>query len=150
MNVRLLAVAVAAALLPSCAHPAGRTALTPLTVVRDVVDAPLVTLTNVFEVWADRSDPVPSASAGVGVGRGGISPFLGIGLTFWIAKPLSWIFGGVDYVVGRSLWPNWPNGISPWKEDGDDTWGGLYFPSTRELWTDETLFPGEELGLEEV
>lgn len=145
MNVHIAAAVLAALLLPSCANPVGRAALTPLTVVRDVVDAPLVTLTNVFEVWADRSDPVPQASAGVGLGSGGLSPHIGLSLTYWIAKPLSWIVGGVDYVIGRSLWPNWPNGISPWKEDGDDTWGSLYFPSTRELWSDE-----ERLGVEEV
>ena len=30
-------------------------------------------------------------------------------------------------------WPNFPNGISPWKA-ADASWGSLYFPNTRELW----------------
>jgi len=134
--MKRLVLLLTLALLSGCVSTPGRVVLTPLTVVRDVVDAPLVSLTNVFEVWADRADPVPQASAGVGIGSGGISPQIGLNFTFWIAKPLSWIFGGVDYLVSRSLWPNWPRGISPWKEDGDDTWGSLYFPSTRTLWAD--------------
>jgi hypothetical protein len=133
-----------AALAGGCAHPAGRVALTPLTVVRDTVDAPLVSLTNVFEYWADKSNPIPMPGAGVGVGTGGFGAGIGLNLTYWLVKPLSWIFGAVDYVVCRSLWPDFPTGISPWLAEGE-SWGSLYFPSTRALWRDE----GDEAPLEE-
>lgn len=132
--------ALAFAALPGCSNTVGRVVLTPLTGVRDVVDAPLVTLANAFEYWAERSDPVPVPQAGVSVGTYGVSPSLGINLSYYIFKPFSWIFGGVDYLVCRSLWPDFPAGISPWKTK-DETWGSLYFPNTRELWRDEAKEP---------
>ncbi len=112
-----------------------KVALTPLTVVRDIVDVPFVSLANVFESWAESSSKTPQPSVGVGVGSGGIKPHLGINLGYYVFKPFSWIFGGIDYVLGRSLWPQWPTGISPWKRPQDSV-GSLYFPSTRELWRD--------------
>jgi hypothetical protein len=128
-------------------HPAGKAALTPLTVVRDVVDAPLVTITNVFEYWADRTDPVPRPGANVGwTWRGGFDFGLGFSFTGIISRAFSWVFGGVDYVIGRSLWPNWPRGLSPWLDPGE-SWGSLYFPSTRALWRDAdepVPYPGGE------
>jgi hypothetical protein len=48
-------------------------------------------------------------------------------------KPCSWILGAVDYLPCRSLYPSWPEGVSPWTEDGD-RWGKYYFPNTRALW----------------
>ena len=120
-----------------CQSTAGRAVLTPLTLARDVVDVPLVTVTNVFEYWADRSDPIPTPQAGVGVGTGGVSAGIGLNFSYYIFKPFSWVFGAVDYVAGRSFWPNWPKGISPWVGEGQ-TWGDLYFPSTRELWREAT------------
>jgi hypothetical protein len=133
MSGRTLLVLVA--LTTGCAHPAGRAALTPLTVVGDVVDAPLVSLTNAFEYWGDRSSPIPTPGAGVGVGTGGFGAGIGLNLSYYLFKPLSWIFGAVDWVVGRSFWPGWPTGLSPWLAD-DESWGSLYFPSTRALWSD--------------
>lgn len=113
-----------------------RVLATPFTVVRDVVDAPLVSLTNVFQSWADQSSPVPRAGVGVSVGSGGVRPGLVVGFGYYIWTPLSWVFGGVDWLVGRSIWPGWPSGsTSPWKEQ-HESWGSLYFPSTRELWRD--------------
>lgn len=128
--------------LPACSGlpTAARVVVTPFAVVRDIVDAPLVSLTNVFQTWADHSSPIPSVGVGVTAGSGGVRPGIGIGLGFYIWTPLSWIFGGVDWIVGRSIWPGWPTGHhSPWKTR-QETWGSLYFPSTRELWRDE---PGE-------
>jgi len=125
--------------LPACSGlpTAARVVVTPFTVVRDIVDAPLVSLTNVFQTWADHSSPVPTVGVGVTAGSGGVRPGIGIGLGFYIWTPLSWIFGGVDWIVGRSIWPGWPTGeVSPWKTR-QETWGSLYFPSTRELWRDE-------------
>lgn len=130
------------AVLPVACHTtAGRVVLTPVTAVRDVVDAPLVTLTNAFEDWADASG-APRPNAGVGVGTGGIQPFLGISLGYVLWKPLSWLFGGVDYVVGRSIWPDFPYGVSPWRAEGE-TWGSLYFPSTKALWDDDDAVADE-------
>ena len=134
-------VLFAASTLPACHTTAGRVALTPLTAVRDVVDAPLVSLTNVFEDWADSSGP-PKPNVGVGVGSGGVNPSLGINLGYVLWKPLSWIFGGVDYIIGRSIWPNFPAGISPWRGE-KQTWGSLYFPSTRTLWNDDSQLSEE-------
>ena len=124
--------------LGACANlPApAKVVLTPLTVVRDVVDAPFTSLANVFEHWAEGSHKEPKPNIGVGIGSGGVKPKLGINLGYWGFKPFSWLFGGIDWLVGRSVWPHWPTGISPWKRT-QDSWGSLYFPSTRELWRDE-------------
>lgn len=135
-HTRFSACLVLLLALPACSTTPGRILLSPVTVVRDVVDAPLVSITNVFEYWADRSNPVPVPHVGVGVGPGGVHPSAGINLAFYLFKPLSWLFGSVDYVIGRSIWPNPPNGVSPWLAD-DGSWGDLYFPSTRALWADE-------------
>ncbi len=140
-QLRTVALIMTAVALCSCSSTTGRVALTPLTGARDLVDVPLVTLTNVFEFWAGRSDPTPTPSVGVGVSTGGVSPFAGIGLGYYVFKPISWILGGVDYVVCRSLWPNWPRGISPWVKEGHG-WGTLYFPSSRTLWSDDGVPPG--------
>ena len=133
-----LALAVLLALVPVACHTTtGKVVLTPVTVVRDVVDAPLVSITNLFEDWADASNP-PRPNVGVGVGPGGVNPNFGINLGSALWTPLSWIFGAVDYVIGRSIWPNFPNGLSPWRGEGE-TWGSLFFPSTKTLWADEPV-----------
>ncbi len=137
MARRAAALALCAALLPiGCSNTAGRAILSPLTVVRDVVDAPIVSITNVFDDWAESSSKIPSASAGVSVGPGGVSPGLNFNFSYWIFKPISLVIGSIDYLICRSLWPHWPTGISPWRE-ADQTWGSLYFPNTRELWSDD-------------
>lgn len=120
--------------LQGCNRTQTRIACTPLTLARDLVDAPLVSLTNVMEEWAKRSDPFNPPSPGVGWSSGGgFGIGIGYNIGFFIFKPLSWIFGGVDYVVCRSFFPNWPKGWSPWKRK-DKTWGSLYFINTRALW----------------
>ena len=68
MRTRLLVPALLlASLLPACRGmpTAAKVVLTPLTVVRDVIDVPLVSITNVFHVWALASSPIPQPSAGV-------------------------------------------------------------------------------------
>jgi hypothetical protein len=123
-----------------------RVIATPFTLVRDVVDVPLVSLTNVFQSWADKSDPVPRAGAGLTLGRRGIRPGIFIGFGFYLWTSLSWVIGGADWVLCRSIWPGWPGGdSSPWLARGDD-WGSLYFPSTRALWSDEVPGPTEAPG----
>jgi hypothetical protein len=115
----------------------GKAALTPLTVVRDVVDAPVVTVANSFEYFAEQSHLAKAPTAGVGWSlQGGFNVGVGYDLSYIAFKGLSYIFGGVDYVVCRSLWPNYPNGITPWSKPGYH-WGYLYFPNTRVLWGDE-------------
>lgn len=130
----LLATALTAMVSTGCV--AGKIAATPLTVVRDTVDAPLVTFTNVFELWADRTDPFAPPTPGVGWSwNGGFTLGIGYSIGYFVFKPLSGIFGGVDYLVCRSLYPNWPAGLNPWKKPGQ-SWGSLYFPNTRALWGD--------------
>lgn len=110
--------------------------LTPLTVVRDLVDVPLVSVTNAFEFFADNTRPARTPHAGVGWSwRGGINFGIGYDLSHYLFRGLSWTFGAIDYIPCRSLYPNWPNGVSPWRGEGE-SWGSLYFPNTNALWAD--------------
>lgn len=142
----LALVAVAAMATSGCAaaRTTGKVVATPLTVVRDVVDAPLVSITNVFQFWADKTNPTPVPGASGGwTWKGGFNAGIGIDFSHWLFQGVSWVIGGVDYVVCRSVWPNFPKGVSPWKKDGE-SWGSLYFPSTRALWDDDDDIPPEE------
>jgi len=108
--------------------------LTPLTVTRDTVDLPLVSLTNLFDYWARSSNPNPVPTPGVGWSlNGGFDAGIQYSLGFIFFKALSWTFGSVDYIVGRSVYPAWPWGMSPWKKKDQSFWAVLY-PSTRALW----------------
>ena len=139
ISTRLLRALTFLAVLPllsGCAEliTTGKVVATPLTVVRDVVDAPLVTVTNAFETWADRTNPRPTPGASVGWSwRGGPNVGIGLDISHWLFRGMSYLFGAVDYLPCRSVWPNWPKGISPWKSEGEG-WGSLYFPNTRALW----------------
>ncbi len=114
----------------------GRVVATPLTVVRDVVDAPLVTLANLSETGARKTKPDSlMPSAGVGYGLGGPTAGISLNVTYYFLKGVSYLFGGVDYIIARSLYPNFPEGISPWKEK-EEPWGSLYFPNTNALWAE--------------
>lgn len=114
----------------------GRGAATPIVVVRDVVDAPLVSISSVCLMWAKKFDPFAPPQPGVswnpwsGVGVG-----IGYGLGWFVFNGVGYTVGGVDYVVCRSLYPNWADGLTPWKRKDQD-WGDLYFPGTRALWGD--------------
>ena len=125
----------------------GQVAATPVTVVRDAVDAPLVSLTNVSEEWARRTDPWAAPQPGVSYTiRGGFDAGITYGLGFFVFKAFSGVFGSLDYVVCRSLYPNYPAGISPWKSR-EESWGSLYFPNTRALWGSDppdTVWDDEE------
>lgn len=118
----------------------GKVLVTPLVVVRDTVDLPTVTVTNVFS-WTANSSGGPSAFVGPSwsLRRGfdfGASLNLA-GLIFWT---LSGGVGSVDYVVCRSFYPNFPGGLSPWREHGE-SWWGLYYPCTRALWSSKPESP---------
>jgi hypothetical protein len=110
---------------------------TPVTVVRDVVDVPLVTLTNVFGYFADETRIATAPTAGIGwTWGGGFGLNLGYDISHILFRTLSWTIGGVDYVVCRSIWPNFARGVRPWLKERQP-WGTLYFPNTRVLWGDD-------------
>jgi hypothetical protein len=112
----------------------GKALVTPLTVVRDVVDAPLISLSSVFNHWGSQFNPLDPPQPGVGWSwRGGFGLGITYGLGYFVFKGLTGVVGGVDYVVCRSLYPAWPHGLRPWKKK-DQSWGDLYFPNTRALW----------------
>lgn len=135
MRPALLAAALGAMLI-SQGCVAGKIIVTPLTVVRDVVDVPLVSVTNVFEYFADQTRLAKAPGAGVGWSwKGGFNFGIGYDVSWLLFKSVSGIFGAVDYIICRSIWPNYPNGLSPWRREGQ-TWGSLYFPNTRVLWGD--------------
>jgi hypothetical protein len=111
-----------------------KAALTPLTVVRDVVDVPLVSVTNMFEYFSDNTRIAKTPHAGAGWSwKGGFNFGIGYDLSHLFFAGCSYLFGAVDWLPCRSLYPNWPGGISPWRGEGD-TWGSLYWPNTRALW----------------
>ena len=135
-TIQILCILTICAPLVGCAtmKTTGKVIATPLTVVRDTVDAPLVTLTNVFEYFADQSQIARKPSAGVGWSwKGGFNFGVGYDVSFFLFKGLSWTLGAVDYIPCRTLWPNYAKGISPWLQPGQ-RWGDLYYPDTRALW----------------
>lgn len=134
-----LAVAIACcALLGGCAaaKTTGKVVVTPVAVARDVVDAPLVSVANGFDYFASETRPARAPGAGVGWSwRGGFNFGIGYDISHFLFTGIAWTVGGVDYVVCRSLWPNFPGGVSPIRHEGQ-SWGSLYFPNTRVLWGD--------------
>lgn len=112
----------------------GKVLLTPVTVARDVVDVPLVTISTLFIYWASQSDPFAPPQPGVGWSwRGGFDfgIYYGIGWLFFSAAAVP--VATVDYIVCRSFFPAFPVGLKPWKQK-DQSWGQLYFPNTRAMW----------------
>lgn len=97
----------------------GKVLVTPVLVVRDVVDVPLVAVTNAS---------LHTARASVE------SPFT-IAFGFFILDPLSYLFGAADYLVCRSFYPASPDGLSPWRHWEYQFW----FPNTQALWNDEAF-----------
>ncbi len=129
----IAAASLAAALCLSSGCTTGKVLVTPLTVVRDTVDFPLVTVTNFF-AWIARSSGPPGAFAGPSWSwRGGFDFGIGLNLASWVFWTLSGAVGAVDYVVCRSFYPNFPYGVSPWTKRGQSLWS-LYYCNTRALW----------------
>lgn len=111
----------------------GKIALTPVTVVRDTVDLPLMGLTNFFSWAAQRSgEPVPQANVGWTL-RGGPNFGVGWNLGVVVWAVFSGVFGTIDYVICRSIVPNFPYGVTPWKQK-DEKWGKMLYPNTKALW----------------
>ena len=114
----------------------GKVLVTPLTAVRDVVDAPLVSLSTLFNYWGDQSNPIPTPQPGISWSPfSGFGAGIGLGLGYFVFKGLTGVVGGVDYVVCRSFYPAYPVGLRPWKKRGQKL-GDIYFPNTRALWGD--------------
>lgn len=141
--ILLLCVFVSAQTFQGCASngepvKAAKIALTPVVVVRDVVDVPLVTVANVFEYFAEQSHlaKAPTVSGGYNIFGGNFYGGIGYDFSYVVFKVFSWTIGGVDYLVCRSIWPNFAKGLSPWSKKGYG-WGDLYFSNTRILWGDE-------------
>lgn len=127
-------------LFSGCAvlQTSGKVLVTPLTVTRDVVDAPLVSITNGFEYFADQTKAAKSPHAGVGWSwKGGFNFGIGYDISHYLFKSLSGLFGVIDYIPCRSIWPNFARGVNPWRQE-KQTWGSLYFPNTRVLWGDKS------------
>jgi len=135
-----LAFLLFAGLLCSSGCTTGKVLVTPLTVVRDTVDFPVVTVTNVFAAIA-RASGGPSAFAGPSWSvRGGFNFGIGLNLASWVFWTLSGAVGVVDYVACRSIYPNFPWGISPWLKR-NESWWSLYYTNTRALWSKKEKKP---------
>lgn len=137
-RLALLPVLLVAFFFCGCAaaRTTGKVVVTPVTVVRDVVDAPVVSLTNVCELFASWSNPRSAPQPNVGWSyKGGFNFGIGWNPAWLFFKACSGIIGSVDYLVCRSLYPSWPAGESPWLKEGE-SWWSLYFPNTRALWGD--------------
>ncbi len=128
------------------ARTAGKVIVTPVTVVRDVVDAPLVTVTTTFEYFADQTRVARAPHVGIGWSpHTGIQPNIGYDLSHLAFKAVSLTIGSIDYIICRSLYPNWAGGITPWRPK-THSWGDMYFPNTRALWGDERPVEGSRSG----
>jgi hypothetical protein len=151
MRTLLLLVALIGGLLVcgGCATTPVKVVCTPLAVARDIVDLPFATLGSACKkVGATRSGIAPSdVRSGFGYGYnsiGGWGPGLGISVdvTGPAMRGLSYVFGVPDYLVCRSIYPNFPKGVSPWIKidsygETDEPWGEFLFPNTRALWKEE-------------
>lgn len=114
--------------------------LTPITITRDVIDLPLATMAT---FWNDVGESGKERFGQTTLfGGGGYYHGYGggtgaeIDITYPVGKILGYTFGLVDYVSCRSLYPNFPNGKSPLKNESEK-WGKFLFPNTQELWKAE-------------
>lgn len=141
----LITLALGLMALSSCTVT--KVVLTPVTVVRDVVDLPLTGITNGFLYFAEQTQIAKAPGANVGWSwTGGFNFGVGYDVSHFLFLGLTGVFGAVDYVVCRSVWPEFPTGISPWRKKGQP-WGTLWFPNTRVLWGDRSPIyeaPAEE------
>lgn len=108
--------------------------VTPVAVVRDVVDVPLTGIASFINTGAESTrSSLGRPSAGVGWGLGGPTAGVGLDLSYIVGKAFAYTIGGVDYILCRSLWPNPPQGVTPFKPRGE-SWGSHLFPNTETLW----------------
>lgn len=112
----------------------GKVVVTPIAAVRDVVDVPFTGIASFLNHGADSTKESlgrPNASAGWGLG--GPTAGFGIDFSYIVGKAIAYTFGGVDYIVCRSIFPNFPAGVSPFKKK-DETWGSHLWPNIQGVW----------------
>lgn len=138
MAVRLILSTLALALIAGCATlpPAGKAALTPFAVIRDAVDTPLFTIANIFESGANAIDRAPDNR----LQRAWSGPidyviYWTLEIPALLCELVGTVFGVPDYILCRSIYPNFPRGAKVWVR-GKEPWGPLYFPNTRALWAE--------------
>lgn len=111
-----------------------RTALIPAAVARDTVDMPLAFMTNFCDAIGEtgmKNTGETSTYSGWSSKKGfGIG--IGVNVTGPAGKALGWGFAGVDYILCRSVVPNFPYGISPYIDKEQDL-KDLFFPNMRAL-----------------
>lgn len=115
----------------------GSSILTPIAVIRDIVDIPFASLTT---FWANVAESGKGRTGDTDVhggwdSRSGTGVGAGIDITYPAGWTFSAIFGTVDYIVCRSLYPCPVEGVSPWKEEKEKWWSQYFFPNTRALWS---------------
>ena len=133
-------------LCTGCATTA-RVIATPVAVARDVVDLPLASIASGCKYMADlrggRPGPVESHSGYGWTSNNGWGPGLGVSadITGPFMRAMQYVFGVPDYLICRSLYPDFPKGVSPWKkfeyfDRESETWGEFLFPNTGALWSE--------------
>lgn len=134
-GLALAATSAALAITTGCASLPGKIALTPLTVARDIVDLPLASTTTYLDDLSEsrRYDTGRTRAYPGWSNRGGWFFGTSTDVTSPVAKLLSYVLGATDYVTCRSLYPNFPKGISPLKRRYQG-WNKFLFPNTGALW----------------
>ena len=135
-----LAIGISSLLGTGCTSipRAVKVALTPVAIVRDIVDIPLTVTANGIYSLSNHS------------GQRDMFNYHGLksGEKFSInqfgVEATSDLFGGLDYLLCRSLIP-FPEGTTLWKEDSS-TWREYLFPNTHAIWapTAEDAFTGKK------
>jgi hypothetical protein len=134
----VLLVALASSLV-GCARidPVTDVVATPLTVVRDVVDVPHVALANAFEQGARKTKPEAYLTGPRDwEWRNNPGTQIPRDIVYGVCRGLSLGIGAIDYVVCRSIYPNFPRGVSPWVPEEQLWTKEMFFPNARALWAD--------------
>ena len=97
-----------------------RAVVTPVVGLRDVVDVPLAFLGSFFVQFKDAR-------------RVDITESHFYSWDFTALAVPGYVFGIADYLLCRSLYPDFPAGRNPFKDE-DETWGEFLFPNTKALW----------------
>ena len=112
----------------------GKVIVTPIAAVRDVVDVPLTATASFLNKGTDSTKESlgrPNASAGWGLG--GPTAGFGIDFSYIVGKAIAYTIGGVDYIVCRSLFPNFPAGVNPMKKK-EERWKDHLWPNLQGVW----------------
>ena len=114
----------------------GKIALTPITLVRDVIDIPLSSMTTFWRGVAESGKRTTGRTqSGIGINsRGGVGVGLSVDVSYPVGMILTGAFGAVDYTLCRSIYPCFPEGVSPIKRYSEYWFSEFFFPNTRTLW----------------